>query len=193
MGNSKMVWVYEATTGRLIGEYLAQESPLEPGVFIAPTHSTDIEPPQTTEGMSAIFADGKWDAVVIVSAPDPEMTMARRKELKLDWVHTERDIRCTTDVIVYGRPWQADLRSQDLLNKAVVLALAGAPLPTAWRDSNNSDMPITSVEQLVVIGGAMAHQTELAYHRSWELKAAIWAATSEEELSMIEWETEPPS
>ena len=120
-------------------------------------------------------------------------SLDRGKKVKLDWVHMERDVRCVVDVIAYGRPWQADLRSQDLLNKVVGLALAGAPLPTVWRDSNNSDMPITSVEQLVVIGGAMAQQTEIVYHRSWELKAAIWAATSEEELSLIEWEIEPPS
>ena len=120
-------------------------------------------------------------------------SLDRGKKVKLDWVHMERDVRCVADVIAYDRPWQADLRSQDLLNKAVGFALAGAPLPTTWRDSNNNNMPITSLEQLVVIGGAMAQQTEIVYHRSWELKAAIWAATSEEELSLIEWEIEPPS
>lgn len=114
-------------------------------------------------------------------------SLGRTKKIKYDWVHMERDIRCIADAVAYDRPWQADLRSQDLLNKAVGLALSGAPLPTVWRDSNNNDMPITSVEQLVVIGRAMAQQTEIVYHRSWQLKAAIDAATTIEELNAIEW------
>ena len=113
--------------------------------------------------------------------------LVRAKRLKIDWVHQQRGARRLENIVVFGRPWQADLASQDLLNKAIGLALAGAPLPTVWRDDNNDDMPITSIEQLAAIGGAMAQQTEAVYHRSWELKVDIEAATTVEELDLIEW------
>lgn len=113
--------------------------------------------------------------------------LVRAKRLKVDWVHQERNKRRVASVIVFGRPWQADLHSQDLLNKAIGLAIAGVPLPAVWRDDENNDMPITGIEQLVAIGGAMAQQTENVYRRSWVLKAEIEAATSTEELRLIVW------
>lgn len=113
--------------------------------------------------------------------------IARAKEIKMQWVLIERNIRCVADVEAFGRLWQADPTSQDLLNKAVGLATAGAPLPSVWRDVSNSNMPITSLEQLATIGGAMAAQTEAVYHRSWELKEAINTAETVEELNAIEW------
>lgn len=113
--------------------------------------------------------------------------LVRAKRLKVDWVHQERNKRRVANVIVFGRPWQADLHSQDLLNKAIGIAIAGAPLPAVWRDDENNDMPITEIGQLVAIGGAMALQTEEVYHRSWELKAEIEAASTTEELGLIIW------
>jgi len=113
--------------------------------------------------------------------------LARAKRLKIDWVHQERNKRRFSNVVAFDRPWQADLRSQDLINKAISMAVAGAPLPTVWRDDNNNDMPITDIGQLAVIGGAMAQQTEEVYHRSWQLKDEIEAATTAEEVALIEW------
>jgi len=113
--------------------------------------------------------------------------LVRAKRLKIDWVHQERNKRRFSNVVAFDRPWQADLHSQDLINKAISMAVAGAPLPTAWRDDNNNDMPITDIGQLAVIGGAMAQQTEEVYHRSWQLKDEIEAATTAEEVALIEW------
>lgn len=47
-------------TGEYIGDGVADESPLEPGVFIIPGSSTIDAPPIFGESECAVFADGKW-------------------------------------------------------------------------------------------------------------------------------------
>lgn len=113
--------------------------------------------------------------------------LVRAKRLKVDWVHQERNKRMVANVIVFGRPWQADLISQDLLSRALVNAIAGAPLPVTWRDGDNKEMPITNLDQLAAISGAIGQQTEAVYRRSWALKAEIDAASTTEELGLIIW------
>jgi hypothetical protein len=56
----KTVYLYDAVTGAYAGVYEAQESPLEPGVFIEPIFSTDAPPPTPGENQIAIFAEGAW-------------------------------------------------------------------------------------------------------------------------------------
>lgn len=97
-------------------------------------------------------------------------------------IGAQRDSECVQNVTAHGRPWQADQRSQDLINKAINLALAGLPLPLAWRDADNNDMEITALADLLAIAGAMAVQTQTAYTKSWTLKAQLLAATTQEEI-----------
>lgn len=56
----KTVYLYDAVTGAYAGVYEAQESPLEPGVFIEPTCSTSIAPPIAGENQIAIFTNTTW-------------------------------------------------------------------------------------------------------------------------------------
>jgi hypothetical protein len=56
----KTVYLYDATTGAYLSTYEAQESPLEPGVFIEPTYSTDGAPPATGANQVAIYSNGGW-------------------------------------------------------------------------------------------------------------------------------------
>ncbi len=60
--------------GYFIGVAIAQESPLEPGVFLIPRNAIDLEPPTfdpTTQ--VAKFEDGVWsiENIVIESSPPP--------------------------------------------------------------------------------------------------------------------------
>lgn len=92
-------------------------------------------------------------------------------------IEQERDKAIVKDVEAFGRPWQADLRSRELLSGSITIATVGGPLPAKWRDSNNEDLIITDLVQLVTIAGAMAVQTQDAYSKSWLLKAQIDAIT----------------
>lgn len=58
----KICYLFDKSTGEFNGVYEAQESPEEPGEFIAPTHSTFIEPPQPISGQVMIWGGGAWTA-----------------------------------------------------------------------------------------------------------------------------------
>jgi hypothetical protein len=55
-------------TGAYLGETIAHESPLEPGVYLIPGGCVEIAPPETKEGEVAIW-DGVW---TLVDLPEPE-------------------------------------------------------------------------------------------------------------------------
>jgi len=64
-------------------------------------------------------------------------------------------------------------------------AQAGLPLPTEWRDADNSNMSISTLADLLAIAGAIGAQTQAAYAWSWATKAAIDTATTTAELAAI--------
>ncbi|HQT25674.1 MAG TPA: hypothetical protein PLK99_03645 [Burkholderiales bacterium] len=57
---TKTVYLYDATTGEYKGTYEAQESPLEPKVYLSPVHSIDIAPPTAGTDQVAVFASSAW-------------------------------------------------------------------------------------------------------------------------------------
>lgn len=119
--------------------------------------------------------------------PDMAALRARKKEQIEGW----RDAQCvasvTTTVGGTSYLWQADKRSQELVNSALNLASAGAaPCPPIWRTEDNIDVPIV-LDDLKAIAGAMAYQTQLAYVRSWQLKQAADAAQDAAALDLVAW------
>jgi hypothetical protein len=42
------------------GVSIADESPLEPGIFLIPAYATDIKAPQYGEGFIPVFSDNEW-------------------------------------------------------------------------------------------------------------------------------------
>lgn len=64
----KKVYLYDGVSGLFSGDYEAQESPLEPGVFLTPTASTTVMPPQSLNKIA------KWDGVSwkLVNVTPPE-------------------------------------------------------------------------------------------------------------------------
>lgn len=61
--NTKTCYIYDAITGELKAVYQAQQSPLEPGVFIEPTQSTETPPPALGANQAAVFSAGAWSIV----------------------------------------------------------------------------------------------------------------------------------
>lgn len=54
-----------------MGEGQADESPLEPGVFLIPAHATDITPPAEVAGKTRHFEGGAWVLRDIPPPPAP--------------------------------------------------------------------------------------------------------------------------
>ena len=58
--NTKTYYLFDPVSGAFIEPYEAQESPLEPGTYIAPTHSLEVAPPAVSAGQIAVVAGGAW-------------------------------------------------------------------------------------------------------------------------------------
>jgi hypothetical protein len=68
----KTVYLFDES-GLFAGSYQAQESPLEPGVFIVPTLSTERPAPDIPKGKAIRFVAGEWilfDLPAPTPAPD---------------------------------------------------------------------------------------------------------------------------
>lgn len=66
------IYNYHPESGNYIGTGKADESPLEPGVFLVPAFATDIEPPKyNAETQYIVFVGEAWE-VKDIPSPEPE-------------------------------------------------------------------------------------------------------------------------
>jgi len=54
------IYHYTPDLGLYCGMDLADESPLEPGVYLIPAYATELEPPMPGENQMVKFVDGAW-------------------------------------------------------------------------------------------------------------------------------------
>lgn len=65
------IYHYHPDTGIYAGEGVADESPLEPGVWLVPANATTNPPPSYTSGAQfAIFTENSWQVQDIPSEPE---------------------------------------------------------------------------------------------------------------------------
>lgn len=64
------IYHYHPITGEYLGDGIARESPLEPGVYLIPAHATDIKPPEPIEQKLRVFTQGQW-AYKDIPVPEP--------------------------------------------------------------------------------------------------------------------------
>lgn len=213
---TRTVYLFDPVTGLFTGSYEAHESPEEPGVYIAPVHSTAKPLPGLSANEAAVFnpATDVWTKVadfrgqtfydqvsgapVVIEALGPvaanlaatrpeALLLAEAKAAKIVEIEAARDAACNANAAALGYTWQADARSQTLLNAAINLAQAGLPLPAAWRSADNTNMPVTALADLLAIAGVIAVQTQAAYAQSWARKAEVEAATTLAEVAAVVW------
>ena len=66
------IFHYHFETGVYLAQGKADESPLEPGVWLIPAHATNARPPKAAgENERVIWANGAW-AVESIPPPEPE-------------------------------------------------------------------------------------------------------------------------
>jgi hypothetical protein len=135
---------------------------------------------ETGEIDSWIPADLDTSETAVLAAKNKLLAAAKAK--KKARIESERDAQCEKPVQALGRTWDADKRSQELLASAITIAQAGGPLPVVWRDYDNDNMQVTSIDDLLAIATAIAAQTQTAYTKSWARKEAVDAAQTLDEV-----------
>jgi hypothetical protein len=66
------IYHYIADTGIFYSKGVADESPLEPGVFLIPAYATTVAPPEVTEPEVAVFRDAEWSVELLPPPSEPE-------------------------------------------------------------------------------------------------------------------------
>ena len=114
-------------------------------------------------------------------------SLAELKYAKKEYIEQNRNRACFEPVQALGHWWQCDTRSQELLNSTILMATSGViQTPLVWRSLNNDDVLVT-LEDLRTIAGTIAQKTKDAYQHSWDLKAALEAALTEQDVASITW------
>jgi hypothetical protein len=67
----KDAYSFHPETGVFLGVGFAQESPLEPEVFLLPAGATFVQPPQVPEGKQAVWNGETWEVQDIPLPPEP--------------------------------------------------------------------------------------------------------------------------
>lgn len=104
------IYNYHPQSGALLGESIADESPLEPGEFLLPAFSTDIRPPETSAREIAVFEDGQWS-------------------VKADW----------RDVPLFSTLDGTEVTISDIGLMPVEMGATDVPMPSAvhsWKDGS---------------------------------------------------------
>lgn len=114
-----------------------------------------------------------------------EYTLSDAKALKLEQIVKDRDEDLYKNVSALNNTWQVDSRSQELLVQAITLGSITGVVPSIWRTSDNIDVGISSINDLVIIASTIAVQVEAAYTRSWSRKADLALATTLLEVESI--------
>ena len=66
------IYHFIADSGIFYAKGVADESPLEPGVFLIPACATTLAPPVVADPEIAVFKDGAWSVEVLPPPPEPE-------------------------------------------------------------------------------------------------------------------------
>jgi hypothetical protein len=207
----KTVYLYDENTGEHKGAYEAHESPLEPGQFITPIHSSPVPPPLIGVNEVAVMVSGAWaiqpdfreqtiydqptgtpQVVVAIGAIPtgfaltlpPAQLLAQTKATQIARLTTSYNAAIQLPVAYMATSFQADSASQDVLTKS--LAPGSVPTGFAWLDANNVAVPMTFA-QLQGLAAAMLAQGWAAFQNLQTRKTAVRSATTVTQVQTIIW------
>jgi hypothetical protein len=180
--------------GFYVGSSGADESPLEPGVFLIPAGCVEPEPPPHVEGMRRRFEDGGW-SYVSIPAPEPEAPQTREDIEQSQWllIRAERDRRQACGVAVGGHWFHTDIDSRikwlGLDRQAEkVLAAGGTPdtilqklgQDIMWKTMSGDFVPVT-VQVAFDVVAATGDLDALVFAAAERHKAAMEASQAPEQ------------
>ena len=130
---SPKIFSYSPVNGEFLGEGQADESPLEPGIFLVPANATLDKPPAARNDQIAVRVDGAWRLIDVVQPmPQPPVvpTVVSMRQARLALLGA--GLLATVNAAVAAMPGAAgeaariewEYSGEVHRNKALVQALA---------------------------------------------------------------------
>lgn len=141
----------------------------------------------------AVGADGPMAGGLLVKEARPLDTLKAAWRLRIT-AERDRAIAGGADT-PSGRVDTDEVSIRNILGayqSAVAALMAGEPIALNWRMADNSLVALAASDVIAVGNAVMAH-TQAAYARSWALKDALEAATTEAEVVALNVTTGWPS
>lgn len=185
------IYHYSPVTGEFLGAGLADESPLEPGVFLLPSFSTEMAPPATGQDQIAVWEDSAWAVQEVEPEPEePEKTINQIANEKRYAVQAEKCRVRDAGTMVNGVLFDTDLSARIAYMELFTQFAAEPTFTVAWKASNGNWVTMTAaLYQQVMAAGKARIQAAFAWQagKDAEIDAALAAGdkTALEAISTV--------
>lgn len=164
------IYHYHPDTLAYLGESQADESPLEPGVFLIPAHATDTAPPAEVDGKTRHFELGAWVQRDVIAPPlPPEPTPEEIKEAKRIQIELQRDATLSAGLTWNGNKYHIDPTMIAALNGRLTLWQEGKIAPGEKLPIRRMDNVVELLDraQHADLADALRQYGEAVYAASW--------------------------
>lgn len=208
--SSKTVYTYNPTTFEYVGETEAQESPLEPGVFLMPANAVKLEPPAIASNEIAVLINNAWlitadfrgqvwfnqttkEPVEItklgqpaeeLAATLPALTIPELRDVQKTKLELTFQEKLVADIVYMGATFSANDYSQKTLASVLIALTDATPVGFYWVAKNNAHVAMTFA-QLKGLANAIFMRRWAAFQELTNKKAQVDAATSKTALATI--------
>jgi len=179
---------YNPTTGLPLGASQADESPLEPGVYLIPAHATPVAPPVSGSGDRVRWDGSDWriEPIPVPEQPAPptldDLRMTKRSEVDAAY-------RYAISPVIDG--YTEEERDSWSMQEAEARALQtdpAAPTPLLSAIATARGISVADLANIVITKAAQyATLAGTAFGTRRVLLAAITAATDSTHLDAIAW------
>ncbi|WP_439587663.1 hypothetical protein [Hydrogenophaga sp.] len=173
--------------GYFIGPVTADESPLEPGVYLLPGGAVDVPPPEAPPGHSAQWVDGAWVFAPAVH-PAPRMEPAPPTPEQLEAQALKRIDRDTDDiyrdVIGFRAPeYETAEREAQAFQAA---NFEGEPPPTvaSWMRASGMNAQDATLD---ILAQSATWRSAVLHIRSHRLQAKASVRTGQADAALATW------
>lgn len=188
------IYNYHPGTLVYVGSSDADESPLEPGVFLVPSFSTPHAPPEVGINKQAVFniLSDSWEVHDIPQPePEPEPSLEEVKLYKKEEINNIRDFKETEGVPYLDKVFDSDPRSVQRITSVVQLAqisLANSqPFSIDWTVQDNTIITLDALQMIGLLQALVIYAGGLHEHAK-VLKAQVDSATTKAQVEAITWE-----